>query len=63
MSWLSRTLMLAGSTTSISTMYLQQQQEDQDKWKIDSTPSFVIDGKKFAGEMSFDAFSKLIPAG
>ncbi len=41
---------------------LQQQQADQDRWKIDSTPSFVIDGQKYAGEMSYDAFRKLIPA-
>jgi protein-disulfide isomerase len=40
---------------------LKQQQADQDKWKIDSTPSFVIDGTKYAGEMSFDAFRKLVP--
>jgi protein-disulfide isomerase len=40
---------------------LKQQQADQDKWKIDSTPSFVIDGTKYAGEMNFDAFRKLIP--
>ena len=40
---------------------LQQQQADQDHWKIDSTPSFVIDGKKYAGEMSYDAFRKLLP--
>ncbi len=41
---------------------LQQQQADQDKWKVDSTPSFVINDQKYAGEMSFDAFSKLLPA-
>jgi protein-disulfide isomerase len=40
---------------------LKQQQAAQDKWKIDSTPSFVINGTKYAGEMSFDAFRKLIP--
>jgi protein-disulfide isomerase len=40
---------------------LKQQQADQDKWKIDSTPSFVINGTKYAGEMSYDAFRKLIP--
>jgi protein-disulfide isomerase len=38
-----------------------QQQVDQDKWKINSTPSFVINGKMYEGEMTFDAFSKLIP--
>jgi protein-disulfide isomerase len=40
---------------------LAQQQADQDKWKIDSTPSFVINGTKYAGEMPYDAFRKLIP--
>jgi protein-disulfide isomerase len=41
---------------------LTQQQSDQDKWKIDSTPSFVINGTKYSGEMSYEAFRKLIPA-
>ena len=40
---------------------LKQQQADTDKWKIDSTPSFVINGQKYAGEMTYDAFHKLIP--
>ena len=40
---------------------LQQQQRDQNSFQIDSTPSFVIDGKKYAGEMSYDAFRKLLP--
>jgi protein-disulfide isomerase len=40
---------------------LQQQADAQKKWSIDSTPSFVINGQKYAGEMSFDAFRKLIP--
>ena len=35
---------------------------DTDQWKIDSTPSFVINNQKYAGEMSYDAFRKLIPA-
>ena len=45
----------------LKTWILKQQQADQDKWKIDSTPSFVIDGTKYAGEMDFDLFRKLIP--
>jgi len=45
----------------LRTWILKQQQADQDKWKIDSTPSFVINGTKYTGEMSFDAFRKLIP--
>ena len=40
---------------------LKQQQADTDKWKIDSTPSFVINGQKYSGEMTYDAFRKLIP--
>jgi protein-disulfide isomerase len=40
---------------------VQQRQIATDKWQIDSTPSFVINGTKYAGEMSFDAFRKLVP--
>ncbi len=45
----------------LRTWILQQQADDQKQWNIDSTPSFVINGQKYAGEMSFDAFRKLIP--
>jgi protein-disulfide isomerase len=48
--------------TALRSWIVQQQQADQDKWKIDSTPSFVIDNQKYAGEMNYDAFRKLIPA-
>jgi protein-disulfide isomerase len=40
---------------------LEQQQADQTHWKIDATPSFVINGQKYSGEMSYDAFRKLLP--
>src|ERR1700749_4412889 len=33
--------------TDLRAWILKQQQADQDKWKIDSTPSFVIDGQKY----------------
>jgi protein-disulfide isomerase len=46
---------------ALKTWILQQQADDQKQWSIDSTPSFVINGQKYAGEMSFDAFRKLIP--
>jgi protein-disulfide isomerase len=49
--------------TELRSWILQQQQADQDRWKIDSTPSFVINGQKTAGEMSYDAFRKLLPDG
>jgi protein-disulfide isomerase len=49
------------SDNDLKAWILKEQQADQDKWKIDSTPSFVIDGKKYAGEMGYDAFRKLVP--
>jgi len=45
----------------LRTWILQEQANDQKQWNIDSTPSFVINGQKYAGEMSFDAFRKLVP--
>jgi predicted DsbA family dithiol-disulfide isomerase len=47
--------------TGLRDWIIQQQKADTEKWRIDSTPSFVIDGKKYAGEMGYDAFRKLIP--
>jgi protein-disulfide isomerase len=40
---------------------LAQQKADGARWSIDSTPSFVINGEKHAGEMDYASFSKLIP--
>jgi protein-disulfide isomerase len=48
--------------TGLRDWIVQQQKADTDQWKIDSTPSFVINGQKYAGEMSYDAFRKLIPS-
>jgi protein-disulfide isomerase len=48
--------------TGLRDWIIQQQKADSEKWKIDSTPSFVINNQKYAGEMSYDAFRKLIPA-
>ncbi len=44
----------------LRTWIVQQQKTDSDMWKIDSTPSFVTGGKKYAGEMSYEAFHKLV---
>jgi protein-disulfide isomerase len=44
----------------LKTWILQQQADDQKKWHIDATPSFVINDKKYSGEMSYDAFQKLL---
>lgn len=48
--------------TALRDWIVQQQKADTDKWKIDSTPSFVINDQKYAGEMNYDAFRKLIPS-
>ncbi|MEA2772573.1 MAG: hypothetical protein QOD93_5535 [Acetobacteraceae bacterium] len=48
--------------TGLRDWIVQQQKADTDQWKIDSTPSFVINGQKYAGEMGYDAFRKLIPS-
>jgi protein-disulfide isomerase len=48
--------------TGLRDWIVQQQKADTEKWGIDSTPSFVINGQTHAGEMSYDAFRKLIPA-
>jgi protein-disulfide isomerase len=40
---------------------VQERTAATNQWNIDSTPSFVTGGQKYAGEMSFDAFRRLIP--
>jgi protein-disulfide isomerase len=47
--------------TALRDAILAQQKADAARWNIDSTPSFVINGDKHAGEMSYDTFAKLIP--
>ncbi|MBV8702081.1 MAG: DsbA family protein [Acetobacteraceae bacterium] len=39
---------------------LAQQAEAEKKYGIDSTPSFLVNGKKAAGEMDYNQFAKLI---
>ena len=39
----------------------EQQQADSDRWKVNATPTFIINGEMHSGEMSYDAFRKLIP--
>lgn len=47
--------------TPLRDWILHQAQDAQQKWRIDSTPSFVVNAQKHAGDSSFDAFRKLIP--
>ncbi len=39
---------------------LKEQDEATQKWKVDSTPTFIVNGKKEAGALDFDAFDKLV---
>jgi protein-disulfide isomerase len=39
---------------------LKGQEEATQKWKVDSTPTFIVNGKKEAGALDFDAFDKLV---
>lgn len=39
---------------------IQQQAANEAKFQIDSTPTFIINGRKASGEMSYDAFDKLV---
>ena len=39
---------------------LKTRKDGQDKYEISSTPSFVIDGKTYAGAMDIKAFSKAV---
>jgi protein-disulfide isomerase len=39
---------------------LQSRLEGEQKYQVDSTPTFVIDGKKYAGERSIDELAQII---
>lgn len=47
--------------TDLQNWILQKQKDAQNKWGIDATPSFVVNGKKYSGEMAYDDFVKLLP--
>jgi protein-disulfide isomerase len=49
------------SDAELRNWILMQQKHDESAFNIDSTPTFVIDGKKYPGEMSYDAFRKVLP--
>jgi len=47
--------------TAFRDAILAAQKADAARWSIDSTPTFVINGEKHAGEMNYDTFAKLVP--
>ena len=48
------------ANTELKNWIVAQQTADQTKYGIDATPSFVINGKKTSGGLSFEDFSKLV---
>ena len=50
----------AFADTELRDWIIAQARTAQQQWKIDATPSFVVNGQKFSGELSFDSFSKLV---
>ena len=48
--------------TGLRTAILNQQQAGADKYKIDSTPTFVVNEKPHAGEQPYEAIAKYVAA-
>lgn len=51
----------AVADTDLRAWILKEQQADQTRWQVNSTPTFIIDGVKYPGQMDFETFRKLIP--
>ena len=51
----------AFNDTQLQNWILQNQKMAEDKYKIDATPTFVINGKVYPGEMAYSEFVKLLP--
>jgi protein-disulfide isomerase len=51
----------ATTDNALQDWILAQQADAQKKYGIDATPSFVINGKMYSGEMSYADFVKLLP--
>ena len=45
---------------ALRSFILTEQAAAEKKYNVDSTPTFVINGKPYPGERSFDAFAKLV---
>ncbi len=45
----------------LTTWIAEQQDVASKRWKVNSTPTFIVDDVVHAGEMNFDAFRKLVP--
>ena len=48
------------SNNDLKNFILNEQDEATKKWGVDSTPSFIVNGRKTPGALGFDAFSKVV---
>ena len=46
---------------ALKTWIAEQQDIASKRWKVDSTPTFIVNDVVHAGQMTFDSFRKLIP--
>ena len=51
----------AVADTALKEWIVKQQQADTEKWQVNATPSFLVNGAKYTGDMNFEALRKLIP--
>lgn len=51
----------AWNDTALRDWILNEQKAAQTKYAVDSTPTFLVNGQKHAGEMSYPEFAKIIP--
>lgn len=48
--------------TDLKSWILKQQEEGQKTYQVDSTPTFIINGKKNPGAMGFEKFNEVVTA-
>lgn len=51
----------ASKDEALQTWILQNQKQAEDKYHIDATPSFVVNGKVYPGDLAYSDFVKLLP--
>jgi protein-disulfide isomerase len=51
----------AVADNGLKTWIAEQQQVAVDKWKVNATPTFIVNGTVHSGEMGFEEFRKLVP--
>ena len=51
----------ATGDTALRDWILARQSEDEKRYGIDATPTFLVNGQKHSGEMGYEEFAKLIP--